>query len=208
MNTKERKEFLSNGKKLFVVFPTIEENRLADIEYSKTYNQCIKEGLPFVSELEKTLKDRGIFGQEQEQKFREIQSKLEDLIPRLQTERDAERRSRLSAEYKAVKLELYHLNTERSRHLIHSVETKCDEAKIAFLVCRSTQNEDGSLYWKTMEEFKNETDQSLVQSAAYNFLSLVNNLSDNFFDEVPELIAIEEAVEKPAEEAKETGAIA
>lgn len=185
---KERRVVEFAGQKAFIRYPTIEENRLADIEYSKAYHQFLKQDLPLALELENLLKSRGIFSTLND-KIQAATDHLQKSMIELKEETQADKREVLLAQYKVAKVNLLESNTERNKYLTNSVENKAEESKTVFLISRVTQKEDGSLYWASLEELKNESNIKFVQMIVYRFVMMVNDLSENFLDEVPDFLA-------------------
>jgi len=185
---KERKLVEVEDKKVYLRMPTVEENRLADVEYSKSYNQYLKEGLPLAEELETLLRQRGIFSAEQDQKFEQLKISLQECIMQLQIDKDEGKRKDLAEQLKSIKLELFQFNLRRNKHLVHTVENKCDELRVTFLVSRIVEHEDGKPYWGNLTALQQEQDHALISAAVYQFLAMASNVSETFFDEVPELL--------------------
>ena len=70
--------------------PTAEDIRGADWQYSKTFTQCLVEGITTSAEMMDILTRRGIIGSEFEQRANELSRKLSESISALESSTDME----------------------------------------------------------------------------------------------------------------------
>ena len=199
---KDRKEIIVGEKKFYVRRSTVQEGLLANIEYSKTYAQCLRDKLPLTIEIEKMLKERGVLV-ELDQQYAKAAARFQELVLALQTEKDESKRQELTNEFHLVRAQQIDIDTQKNLYNACTVEGQSEEIRLSYLVWSVTEHEDGSRVWSTFQDFKNENNQEFVLSITRAFFFLMKNIPEESLNYVPTLLAFEPDVEEKTEEAEE-----
>jgi len=174
-------------------FPTGEDTRVADWKYSKTYMDAINEGLPLQEEVLKMLKNKSIWTEEQEEevtKLREKIGSLEVILGKRDEEDKSKATKKIATELLNKRNELYALQGKKQSYLLHAVETKAEEVKTQYLLCRCAFK-DGKRLWEKTEELDNENRYDLVARVSIEFSTFQLGLTSDFFENLPESKYIE-----------------
>lgn len=193
MTNKEKREKMvevQTGNRVFdsekygllsIRFPLVEENRLADWEYSKVFHQAIMDDIPTNKEIEAMIKKRNLWTDEDEAKITELRSQIDVqlvLLSKMETEKNIKP---INDKIDALRQEIFMLQQERQKFFNNTAEAKADEAKMSFLISRVTEHADtGKKVWETYGDFKNEPDQSTVNDIVMQFLTFINGLPADF----------------------------
>ena len=199
---KDRKEIIVGEKKFYVRRSTVQEGLLANIEYSKTYAQCLRDKLPLTIEIEKMLKERGVLV-ELDQQYAKAAARFQELVLALQTEKDESKRQELTNEFHLVRAQQIDIDTQKNLYNACTVEGQSEEIRLSYLVRSVTEHEDGSRVWSTFQDFKNENNQEFVLSITRAFFFLMKNIPEESLNYVPTLLAFEPDVEEKTEETEE-----
>ena len=170
-----------------VRFPKVEENRRAEWEFSKILNEAILDGIPTNREMEKMLRDRKIWTEEDDNKIINFDKQIEAQIAMLEKMTEDKAIEQVQTTINRLRNEQMILQSERQRFFQQTAESKAEEAKLSFLVYKCAMNADTEEpVWKTYEDFKNEEDQITANQIALTFLSLIHGLDINFSAESQE----------------------
>jgi hypothetical protein len=163
-------------------FPKVEENRLADWEYSKVFQKAVMDDIPTNKEMTKFIERKGLWGKEEEDKIASIQEEITKQIAILgkMTEGSANYEA-AEEKINSLRQDIFTLQQERQKYFNNTAESKADEAKMSFLIFKCTEDaETGKPLWKTYDDFKNEEDQGTVNTIVYQFLTFINGLPADF----------------------------
>jgi hypothetical protein len=193
MSNKEKREKMvevQTGRRVFetekyglvqIRFPKVEENRLADWEYSKVFQQAVMDDIPTNREMEELIKRKNLWGKADEDRIEEIREEINKqlvVLSKMDTPRNIEM---IEVRINALRDELFGLQQEKQKYFNNTAEAKADEAKMSFLIFKCTEDADTNKpIWKTYEDFKNEEDQMTVNTIVYQFLTFVNGLPADF----------------------------
>jgi len=171
-----------------VRFPSIEESRIADYKYTQALNKAMmRDGLPTTEEMEKFLRDRGIWTEEDDKKLEELQKEMDDqliAISKVKSDKAAEPFRKRMAE---LREEINQLRSKRNFYMNQTAENKADEERIGYLTWACSINaETGERLWDTFEDFKNERNQRAVGQIAYQLLSLMAGIDDELLADLPQ----------------------
>jgi chorismate mutase len=193
MTNKEKREKMvevQTGKRVFdtekygllqIRFPLVEENRLADWEYSKVFHQAIMDEIPTNKEVEAMIKKRNLWTEEDEEKIADLRSKIDVqlvLLSKMETEKNMKP---IQDKIDELRQEIFQLQQERQKFFNNTAEAKADEAKMSFLISRVTEYADtGKKVWEKYNDFKDEPDQATVNDIVMQFLTFINGLPADF----------------------------
>jgi hypothetical protein len=212
MSNKEKREKMvevQTGKRVFdsekygllqIRYPKVEENRLADWEYSKVFNQACMDDIPTNREMEELIKRKKLWTSEDDEKIEKIREEIEKQLVLLSKMESEKAIAPIESKIKALRDEMFGLQQERQRYFNNTAEAKADEAKMSFLIHKCTEYADtGKPVWPTYDDFKNEEDQETVNLIVYQFLTFINGLPADFLINPSEVLG-ETVEEDNAEE--------
>jgi hypothetical protein len=169
--------------KVSVRFPSTEEQRLADWEYSLAMTRGLRDGLMTNAKLESVLEESGIWGQKEKDKLMKIDEDINvELVylSKLKTEKTQEP---VQIKINGLKQERMTLLTERQKFMNISVEAKSEETRISYLTYSCTENaETQERIWATYKDFMAEKNSEDMGIIVMQFLTFINGLSPNLFE--------------------------
>jgi hypothetical protein len=197
--------------KYYISTPTAEDIRGADWQYSKTYTQCLVEGITTSAEMMDILTRRGIIGPEFEQRTNELGEDLADRIARLEETEDLDVKRELSIEVARAREELFQLNQRLNGHMNNTAEQISDDARLEYLTSAMVVDENDERVWDSYETYLKEKSQALAMRARFEVMLFLQGLSSDFLDQTPEAQAMREVeqdiLEKAEAEMKATEAV-
>jgi hypothetical protein len=187
---REKMVEVQTGKRIFetqkygliqIRYPKVEENRLADWEYSKVFQQAILDGIPTIREMETLIKERKLWTQEDDDKIQKLRDDIDAQMVLLSKMESDNAIAQVTVKIEELREKLFALQQEKQKYFNNTAEAKADEAKMSFLIHKCTHNADGNrAIWKTYDDFKNEEDQATVNMIVYQFLTFINGLPADF----------------------------
>jgi len=184
--------------------PSAEDIRGADWNYSKTYTNCLVEGITTQAEMLDILRSRGIIGDEFEQRAEELTSILNENILRLEAANSSDEKRDLSIEVANNREELFQWNQRLNGPMANTCEQMADDSRLEYLTSCMVRNEDDSRVWPTYDAFLKEKSQNLAVRARFEIMLYLQGLDSDFLEQTPEAKAIREVeaeVIKKADEA-------
>ena len=193
MSNKEKREKMTEvqtGKRVFdtdkygllqIRYPKVEENRLADWEYSKVFQQAVMDDIATNREMEEMIKKKKLWTKTDDNKIEKIREEIGKqltVLSKMETEKNM---IPIEEKIEGLRDEMFGLQQEKQKYFNNTAESKADEAKMSFLIHKCTEYADGSKsVWKTYDDFKNEEDQNTVNMIVYQFLTFINGLPADF----------------------------
>lgn len=183
---------VQTGKRVFdsekygllqIRYPKVEENRLADWQYSKVFQQAIVDDIPTNREMDYMIKKRNLWTEADEEKIEKIKDEIQKqivLLSKMETEKNS---FPVKMEIDRLRSELFGIQQEKQRYYNNTAEAKAEEAKLSYLIYACTEKADTSKrLWKKYEDFQNEEDQNVVNEITYQFMTFINGLPADFLD--------------------------
>jgi hypothetical protein len=193
MSNKEKREKMvevQTGKRVFdtdkygllqIRYPKVEENRLADWEYSKVFQQAVMDDIPTNREMDEMIKRKKLWTSKDDEKIEKIREEITKqltLLSKMETEKNM---LPIEAKINELRDEMFGLQQEKQKYYNNTAESKADEAKMSFLIHKCTEYADtGKAVWATYKDFKEEEDQNTVNLIVYQFLTFINGLPADF----------------------------
>tara|TARA_Y100000361_G_scaffold96873_1_gene86820 strand:+ start:4063 stop:4947 length:885 start_codon:yes stop_codon:yes gene_type:complete len=183
---------LDNGQivKIKVIRPTNRLNSEAQRIGATVWTQCIQDGVMTKQELQRILKEKGIWGKEQEQKEKDITSEIAELEKKLYLNK--KKKLKLS-EAKNFAIDMRKKRNELRDHIAQRIalegntaEALSDNAKFDFLVANCTFYENGNKVYNTLESYQDSADDVLAFTAAATLAEMVYALDSDFEANLPE----------------------
>jgi hypothetical protein len=170
------RHFTFNDVVYRIRMPGLEEQRQADWEYSRTFTKALMEGVPAMKELEKLLTSRGIIKVEFARRENELNATLQSIALKLTSEdTPGDEKTSLTLDFEEARQELLSLRQERQTFVQNTAEGKADESRLTFMTWRCSEFGDGpnigKSVWKTLPDFRNERDLSLVWNMLFHYMS-------------------------------------
>ena len=185
-----------DDNKYYIVAPTAEDIRGADWQYSKTYTQCLIEGITTSSEMVDILNRRGIIGPEFEQRAEELSSNLYDKIAELEKAEDMDTKRELSYAVAKAREELFNWNQRLNGPMSNTAEQISDDNRLEYLTSVMITKEDGNKVWSSYDIYLKERSQALAMKAKFEIMLYLQGLDADFMDKTPEAVAMREIQEE------------
>jgi len=190
----DRRKFFGPDEEIvyYIEQPTAEDIRGADWQYSKTYTQCLVEGITTSAEMIDILTRRGIIGSEFEQRAVELSQNLGAKITLLETTEDFDVKRELSIETARAREELFQWNQRLNGPMNNTAEQISDDARLEYLTSTMVFNEAGERVWGSFDIYLKEKSQALALRARYEVMLYLQGLDADFIDQTPEAVAMRE----------------
>jgi chorismate mutase len=182
-----RRVFETDKGLVQIRFPKVDENRLADWEYSKVFNQAIKDSIPTNKQMTKQIQELELWTKEDDDKIEKLREEIDKQIVIMGKMSEGSKNMEKAQEKIAeLRNELIAFQQERQRYFQQTAESKAEEAKMSFLIYKCTEDANtGKPFWHSYDAFKNEEDQGTVNSIAYQFITFINGLPSDFLQQAP-----------------------
>jgi hypothetical protein len=189
-----RRTFLGPDEetKYYIETPTAEDIRGADWQYSKTYTQCLVEGITTSAEMMDILLRRGIIGSEFEQRANELAEKLADAIAALEATSDLDAKRELSIGVARAREELFQWNQRLNGPMNNTAEQISDDARLEYLTSSMVVKEDSDKVWEGYNTYLKEKSQALALRSRFEVMLYLQGLESDFLDQTPEAQAMKE----------------
>jgi hypothetical protein len=171
-------------------FPTPKEDADARLAYATAFNDAMERGIPTIKQLERRLKEHGIWRTEDEEELKVIRDKMTqiEIILSKKDPKDKSKTTRkLAEELLEMRSQALEKSSQLNEFLNNTIEALAEEVKQAYYVSTCTERRDGSKVWNTPEEYMNSRDASLVNAAAYEYITFTNGLAENYLEMLPEV---------------------
>lgn len=146
--------------------------------YDSSYKRAVEDGILPIKELEKLIRERGLFTEEDEKKLDGLKDKLHaQRVLLSKTTRVKARMDRIKDIIEDLEREIRKLEYKRLSKLVMSAETKAEEERSAYLCWASVFDSCGeSRYWKSYEDFLNEVRIDLRNIILNKFLAFYTGI--------------------------------
>lgn len=202
---KSRRFFIgTDGETVYYIeSPTADDIRKADWQYSKTYTQCMIEGITTQAELVDILTKRGIIGPEFERRADELFKNLEKKLELLAVTKDTAEKEKLAIDASAARAEMYQWNQRLTGPMNNSAEQISDNARLEHLTSCMVVNKEGKRLWDSYQKYMEEKDQTLSMRAVYEVMLFLRGLDSDFMNQTPEAVAMKEIEQDIVKQADE-----
>jgi hypothetical protein len=160
---------------------------------AKAWTDCVRDGIMTKKELEKFMKEQGIWDDGKDEDQKKIVKEISDLEKRLYVG-GADKNSKLRAsEGKEIAIqmrikrnELRDLIAERMSLEQNTAESISDNARFDYLVSSCTFYENGNKVYNSLDEYKEQADGEIGFAAATALASLLYSVDKDFEAKLPE----------------------
>lgn len=188
--------------KYYIDPPTAENVRGADWQYSKTYTQCLIEGITTSAEMMDILNRRGIVGPEFDQRANELSRNLGEAIVALEGCDNIMDKRELSIKVAQAREELFQWNQRLNGPMNNTAEQISDDARLEFLTSCMVVDESKKRIWDSYDNYLKEKSQSLALRARFEVMLYLQGLESDFLEQTPEARAMKEIQQEIMERAQ------
>ena len=145
----------------------------ANLIFDKVYKEAIAEGMLSSKDLEKLIKERNIFTEEDEKKIEKLRTQLEaQEILLAKTTVVKAKQDRIKGVIKTMRDEMASIHSKKTSKMNMSAEAKAEEGKSLYLCWASAVNADTKKpLWPTYDAILKETNLTFKDSVFLNFLT-------------------------------------
>lgn len=160
--------------------PSRQDEMEADNERSKAFTRFLLEGLKTEAEMKRIVEERGIWTQEDEELLIKAQQDMVSLRIDIAQNKGTKKKG---LQKKLLDARANWLETFARKNAIfsHTVDNKAENVWWQFLTHRCAFKEDGTLVWKTYEDFLKEANTNPSAILLTEFMTFYHGLSENFF---------------------------
>jgi hypothetical protein len=159
---------------------------------AKAWTDCVRDGIMTKKELEKFMKEQGIWDDGKDEEQRKIIQEISDLEKSLYVGSAGHKKLKASEGKEiAIKMrvkrnELRDLIAEKMSLEQNTAEAISDNARFDFLVANCTFRENGSKLYNSLEEYRENADSDLGFAAASALASMLYSVDKDFEAKLPE----------------------
>ena len=176
----------------FIETPSAEDIRGADWQYSKTFTQCLIEGITTSAEMVDILTRRGIIGSDFEQRAVELSENLSKAINELDTTADMDIKRELSVKVAKSREELFQWNQRLNGPMNNTAEQISDDARLEYLTSCMVVDNNNNRVWDVYDTYLKEKSQALALRSRFEVMLYLQGLDSDFLEQTPEAVAMRE----------------
>jgi hypothetical protein len=189
MKTKTFKLEVDGVEKEYLVrSPTLENQREAQKVYNQAFTDAIKSKSVVRAKLDDLLEDQGLWNDEKQAKFTELQRELLEGEKRLAKGGFSLNEAKdLAIKMKSVRDEIRDLISVRTSLDNHSAEGQADNSRFNYLVSVClVYNDTKQPVYKNMEEYLNSSTEKVAILGAQNLANMLYGLDNDYESNLPE----------------------
>lgn len=189
MKTKVFKLEVDGVEKEFLVrSPSLDNQREAQKVYNQAFTDAIKSKSVVRAKLDDLLEDQGLWNDEKQAKFTELQRELLDGEKRLAKGGFGLNEAKdLAIKMKTIRDEIRELISVRTSLDNHSAEGQADNARFNYLVSVClVYNDTKQPVYKNMEEYLNSSTDKVAINGAQNLANMLYGLDNDYESNLPE----------------------
>lgn len=172
---KEYKYLESKADFILYTYPTNELRLIAEAIYKKEYNKAIQDGMLPAEELEKIIKDRGIFSDEDQDKVDKLTSRLEaQKVLLSKTVKVRANRERIVKVAEDLQRQIDEILHKKYSTLSLSADARAIEAKNQYLCWGCTLDVDSARIWSDYKSYLAEKDLTYRSEVLSGFLDYMS----------------------------------
>lgn len=175
-------------KEILVRSPSLQDQKEATKIYNQSFSEALKAKAVVRAKLDDLLVDQGLWDNQKQAKFTELQSKILDGERKLAkggiSLSDAKE---IALGMKKTREELRDLISVKTNLDTHTAEGQADNARFNYLVFACTvYNDTKEHYFKSYEDYNNRSADPIAILAAQNLANMLYGLEDNYEEKLPE----------------------
>lgn len=156
---------------------------------AKAWTDCIRDGIMTKKELEKFMRQQGIWDDNKDTEQQKIVQEIADLEKHLYIGNKKLKKSEgkdIAIKMRIKRNQLRDLIAERLSLEQNTAESLSDNARFDFLVANCTYYENGQKVYKDLEEYKEKADNEVGFAAASALAGLIYSVDKDFEAKLPE----------------------
>lgn len=171
-------KFIFVKDKLYILkSPDLLTKLKSDIIYDRAYKNALSQGMLPIAELDKLIRERGIFSEEDQAKLDRLKTQLEAQEVLLsKTTRVKARQDRIKETIENLKKEMRELDYKRTSKLSMAAESKAEEERLLYYCCSCVFKENGEKCWNSLDDLLNERDLEFKDTILYEFIKFRNGI--------------------------------
>lgn len=160
---------------------------------AKAWTDCVRDGIMTKKELEKFMKEQGIWDDGKDEEQKKIIQEISDLEKQLYvggpnkgTKLKASEGKEIAIKMRIKRSELRDLIAERMSLEQNTAESISDNARFDFLVSNCTYYENGNKVYTSLDDYRDKADSEIGFAAATALASMLYSVDKNFEAKLPE----------------------
>lgn len=181
-----KKEVIIGDKTYYVAKPTAPDEGKAKLQQSKTFSQALENGACLKVQLNKVLKQRKIWDEEDDKEIEELTEKLAENLNKLEEGGfDIMEARKLAIETYRLRMAVVAKGAVLREHNSLTAEGQADDAYFDTLVACCCYNEDGTKVFKNYEDYINKSEEEYAVLLAQELSKIIYGNLD-YIKELPE----------------------
>ena len=159
---------------------------------AKAWTDCVRDGIMTKKELEKFMKEQGIWDEGKDEEQKKVIQEIADLERRLYVSGNTGKKLKASEgkniaiQMRIKRNELRDLIAEKMSLEQNTAESISDNVRFDYLVANCTYYENGQKVYKDLEDYKERSDNELAFSAASTLAGMMYSVDKDFEAKLPE----------------------
>jgi hypothetical protein len=153
------------------------------------WNRCIQDGIMTKKELEKFMKERGIWDDTKEDEKKALVDNITGLEKQLYLGKGRVKISKakgLAIEMRRKRIELRDLLSERIEFEQNTAESLSENVKFDYIVAHCTYDVQGNRVYGSMDDYETRSDDPIAFGAAQALAEMMFSMDDDFEKRLPE----------------------
>lgn len=178
--------------KLVIKRPTSSLMSAAQRVGAKAWTDCVRDGIMTKKELEKFMKQQGIWDDDKDEEQKKIVQEISNFERQLYVSGNGGKKlkasegKKIAIQMRIKRNELRDLISERMSLEQNTAESISDNVKFDYLVANCAFYENGQKVYKDLEEYKERSDDELAFSAASSLAAMLYSVDKDFEAKLPE----------------------
>lgn len=187
--TKDGKE---ETKKIVVKRPSSSVISQAQRVGAKAWTDCVRDGIMTKKELEKFMKEQGIWDEGKDEEQKKVIQEIANLERSLYVSGNAGKKLKASEgkniaiQMRIKRNELRDLIAEKMSLEQNTAESISDNVRFDYLVASCTYYENGQKVYNDLDDYKERSDDQIAFSAASSLASMMYSVDKDFEAKLPE----------------------
>lgn len=159
---------------------------------AKAWTDCVRDGIMTKKELEKFMKEQGIWDEGKDEEQKKVIQEIADLEKRLYVSGNTGKKLKASEgkniaiQMRIKRNELRDLIAEKMSLEQNTAESISDNVRFDYLVANCTYYENGQKVYNDLDDYKERSDDQIAFSAASSLASMMYSVDKDFEAKLPE----------------------
>lgn len=155
---------------ILFTMPSCADRLNADIVYDASFFQAVKEGIPPKKEFMQRMFESGAIPLKDFEKIHEYENRINTIKLMASRTRSDAQRAELHRKISILEEKKSQIQHMHRLYEANCAEAKAEQCKTLYIAQKSICNPDGSLLWKTLEDFEIDNDQQFQNTIISQFL--------------------------------------